>query len=67
MAEWSKAAVLKTVEGQPSLGSNPSLSAIFIYFTDFDIPSNSICTDIITSSIPINLSIAISPRSLSTL
>jgi hypothetical protein len=28
MAEWSIAAVLKTVEGQTSGGSNPSLSAI---------------------------------------
>ncbi len=28
MAEWSNAAVLKTVEGQLSGGSNPSLSAI---------------------------------------
>ena len=27
VAEWSKAAVLKTVEGQPSVGSNPTLSA----------------------------------------
>ena len=27
VAEWFKAAVLKTVEGQPSGGSNPSLSA----------------------------------------
>ena len=27
VAEWSKAAVLKIVEGQPSGGSNPSLSA----------------------------------------
>jgi hypothetical protein len=27
VAEWSKAAVLKTVDGQPSGGSNPSLSA----------------------------------------
>ncbi len=27
MAEWSIAAVLKTVEGQTSGGSNPSLSA----------------------------------------
>lgn len=27
LAEWSKAAVLKTVDGQPSGGSNPSLSA----------------------------------------
>ncbi len=27
MAEWSIAAVLKTVEGQPSQGSNPCLSA----------------------------------------
>ncbi len=29
LAEWSKAAVLKTVEGQPSGGSNPSLSATY--------------------------------------
>ncbi len=28
VAEWSKAAVLKTVEGQPSVGSNPTFSAI---------------------------------------
>ena len=28
MAEWSIAAVLKTVEGHTSGGSNPSLSAI---------------------------------------
>ena len=28
MAEWSMAAVLKTAEGKPSLGSNPTLSAI---------------------------------------
>ena len=28
MAEWSNAAVLKTVEGNTSGGSNPSLSAI---------------------------------------
>ena len=27
VAEWSNAAVLKTVEGQPSQGSNPCLSA----------------------------------------
>ena len=27
MAEWSNAAVLKTVDGQTSGGSNPSLSA----------------------------------------
>ena len=27
MAEWPKAAVLKTVEGKPSVGSNPTLSA----------------------------------------
>jgi hypothetical protein len=27
MAEWSNAAVLKTVVGQPTGGSNPSLSA----------------------------------------
>ena len=30
VAERFKAAVLKTVEGQPSGGSNPSLSAIFL-------------------------------------
>ena len=30
MAEWSIAAVLKTVEGHTSGGSNPSLSAISI-------------------------------------
>ena len=29
LAEWSKAAVLKTVESKGSGGSNPSLSAIF--------------------------------------
>ena len=39
MAEWSIAAVLKTVEGNTSGGSNPSLSAIkpdyqaFVVFT----------------------------------
>ena len=30
MAEWSNAAVLKTVEGHTSGGSNPSSSAIHI-------------------------------------
>ena len=30
MAEWSIAAVLKTVEGHTSGGSNPSLSAIVL-------------------------------------
>lgn len=39
MAEWSIAAVLKTVEGQPSQGSNPCLSAkiflIIIFFTHY--------------------------------
>jgi hypothetical protein len=30
MAEWSNAAVLKTVEGHTSGGSNPSFSAIEI-------------------------------------
>ena len=42
MAEWSNAAVLKTVEGHTSGGSNPSFSADKIrnyivnqYFTDF--------------------------------
>ena len=29
MAEWSKAAVLKTVEVNASVGSNPTPSAIF--------------------------------------
>jgi hypothetical protein len=33
VAEWSKAAVLKTVEGQPSQGSNPCLSAILWLLT----------------------------------
>jgi hypothetical protein len=31
MAEWSIAAVLKTVEGQTSGGSNPSLSAFLFH------------------------------------
>ena len=31
MAEWSIAAVLKTVEGKTSGGSNPSLSAKLIF------------------------------------
>ncbi len=31
MVEWFKAAVLKTAEGQPSEGSNPSLSAIYFF------------------------------------
>jgi hypothetical protein len=30
VAEWSNAAVLKTVEPQGSQGSNPCLSAIFL-------------------------------------
>ena len=30
MAEWSKAAVLKTVEGNTSVGSNPTPSAIAV-------------------------------------
>ncbi len=39
MAEWSKAAVLKTVEVQASGGSNPSLPAIeTIYLSDYDSP-----------------------------
>ncbi len=29
MAEWSNAAVLKTVEGHTSGGSNPSFSALY--------------------------------------
>ena len=29
MVEWFKAAVLKTAEGRPSVGSNPTSSAIF--------------------------------------
>ena len=32
MAEWSKAAVLKTVEAKTSGGSNPSLSAMIQRF-----------------------------------
>ena len=34
MAEWSIAAVLKTVEGNTSGGSNPSLSAPYYYLKD---------------------------------
>ena len=30
MVEWFKAAVLKTAEGQLSVGSNPTPSAIFL-------------------------------------
>ena len=37
LAERSKAAVLKTVEGQPSGGSNPSLSAIFLNLHNADV------------------------------
>ncbi len=46
MAEWSIAAVLKTVEGNTSGGSNPSLSAIkgvnqvVTRFTPFFTPKN---------------------------
>ena len=46
MAEWSIAAVLKTVEVRASGGSNPSLSAIkgvnqaFARFTPFFTPNN---------------------------
>lgn len=29
VAEWVKAAVLKTAVGQPTVGSNPTLSAIW--------------------------------------
>ena len=32
MAEWSKAAVLKTVEGNTSVGSNPTPSASFVIY-----------------------------------
>ena len=35
MAEWSIAAVLKTVEGNTSGGSNPSLSAKALNFQSF--------------------------------
>ncbi len=31
MVEWFKAAVLKTAVAQVTEGSNPSLSAIFVY------------------------------------
>ena len=46
MAEWSIAAVLKTVEGHTSGGSNPSLSAVngvnqvVARFTPFFTPKN---------------------------
>ena len=30
MVEWFKAAVLKTAEGRPSVGSNPTSSASFL-------------------------------------
>ena len=33
LAEWSNAAVLKTVEGHTSGGSNPSLSAVRDFIT----------------------------------
>ena len=48
MAEWSIAAVLKTVEGHTSGGSNPSLSAIkgvnqaITRFTPFFTPQKAI-------------------------
>ena len=51
MAEWSIAAVLKTVEGNTSGGSNPSLSAIkpdyqaFVVFTPQFIPGRSLLND----------------------
>ncbi len=35
MAEWSKAAVLKTVEGNTSVGSNPTPSANPTYCIHF--------------------------------
>ncbi len=35
MAEWSNAAVLKTVEGHTSGGSNPSSSADIFHFISF--------------------------------
>ena len=35
MAEWSKAAVLKTVEGHTSVGSNPTPSANFGSFVEW--------------------------------
>lgn len=35
MAEWSNAAVLKTVEGHTSGGSNPSFSAKALYLQGF--------------------------------
>jgi hypothetical protein len=39
VAEWSIAAVLKTVEGKPSQGSNPCLSAsLFKLDSSNDIP-----------------------------
>ena len=42
MVEWFKAAVLKTAEVQASGGSNPSLSAIFVFPSRF-FKSESVC------------------------
>ena len=58
MAEWSIAAVLKTVELRGSGGSNPSLSAIkgvnqaFARFTPFFTPKNAIRTKLGSGNIP---------------
>ena len=43
VAEWSKAAVLKTVDGQPSGGSNPSLSASFFDELWFNVVLERVC------------------------
>ena len=42
MVEWFKAAVLKTAEVQASVGSNPTLSAIFVFPSRF-FKSESVC------------------------
>ncbi len=42
MAEWSNAAVLKTVEGHTSGGSNPSFSAEILFRKKHKISKNSL-------------------------
>ena len=59
MAEWLKAAVLKTVEGNTSVGSNPTPSAIFSlkYYLKplrrFQFCSISRRTQLLTTGIPV--------------
>ncbi len=47
MAEWSIAAVLKTVEVRASGGSNPSLPATQLRFHTLFYPFSIVCRDII--------------------